>query len=192
MGDRETVVETETSGEYGEQVIVHGKTAGGVYKPIYIGDDGKVKIDPVPPDVNAIADEVESRLYCSKDATPFPKVYPKLANAVAVSAGAGVWSEGAYVDLVPANGIQVAFHMYGIMLATNDNTRYPVLTLGWGSAGSETEFAEFTMCDFYESSVISFPSFIRSPANLQVRVKIADNNIAATTYAVKLLYVTGL
>jgi len=58
MGERTKIVETETSGEYGEQVIVHGKTSGGVYKPIYIGDDGKVKIDPVPPDVAAIADGV--------------------------------------------------------------------------------------------------------------------------------------
>jgi len=57
MSERTKVVETETSGEYGEQVIVHGKTSGGVYKPIYIGDDGKVKIDPVPPDVYAIADQ---------------------------------------------------------------------------------------------------------------------------------------
>ena len=58
MSERTKIKETETAGEYGEQVIVHGKTSGGVYKPIYIGDDGKVKIDPVPPDVNAIADQV--------------------------------------------------------------------------------------------------------------------------------------
>ena len=56
MSERTKIVETETSGEYGGQTVPHGKTSGGVYKPFLITDEGKIEINPSPPDVDAIAD----------------------------------------------------------------------------------------------------------------------------------------
>lgn len=192
MSERTKIVETETSGEYGEQVVVHGKTAGGVYKPIYIGDDGKVKIDPVPPDVDEIADEVESRILCVKVSTPYPKVYPLLSDVIVVTAGAGVWLEGSYIDIVPINTITTPFWIYGVLFVGSSDARYPLLTLATGSAGSEIPFAHFTKLAFYEASTNLIPCPILKVANTQIRAKVADNNAIATTYGVKLLYMTGL
>ena len=189
--------ETETSGEYGEQVVVHGKTSGGVYKPIYIGDDGKVKIDPVPPDVNAIADEVESRLYCSKDATPHVRTYPKLANAVVVLTGLGIWTEGLWTEIVPANTITEPFWLLAVCWQVS--AYESILEIGTGASGSEVEIANISSKILYLTAVgfasarpISLNTKIKVAANTRISVRCADASIAINTHYVKLSYLTGL
>ena len=44
MSERTKVIETETTGEYGEQVIAHGKDGNGVYRPLLIDTSGKVML----------------------------------------------------------------------------------------------------------------------------------------------------
>ena len=55
-------------------------------------------------------------------------VYPTLANGVAVAGAAGVWTLGAFVEIVPINTITAQFDIHYISVeALDDNTFYEIV-----------------------------------------------------------------
>lgn len=65
-------------------------------------------------------------------------VRPSLANSVSVTGAAGVWGEGAYVEIIPANNLAVKYAVYAVVVETLAGVHQ--LTLASGLAAAEVPF----------------------------------------------------
>lgn len=144
---------------------------------------------PTQQSVKAYVDtEVSKAMYT----TSVLKVYPNSAAPIAAVSSATAWAFGAYVEVVPVNTITSAFVIIGVKI-----TRDLAATGEWqiriasGAAASEVvklNFAGDSEDDTNAGSIASTPIPGLFSANDRISVGVSDEEAAARTYRVKILY----
>lgn len=135
-----------------------------------------------PTSTNLANDLTNTRLPVAATKT----VKPSLANGVVATGGAGVWAEGAYVEVVPANGINAKFGVYAVLVEAITGVHQ--VTLASGGAGAEVPFCTIALGQ-------AGRHLIQGPlvaANARVAVKTASKAGGAQTVTVYIETYTGL
>lgn len=133
----------------------------------------------------------------NKDATPHTQTYPKLASSVTVASGVAAWTEGSWIEIIPANTITETFWIVGTWWRP---TQYEgTLELGIGAATSETEICNCPGGIMLISSggiTNMRPTYlsraIKVAANIRIAARVADSHTASTNHFIKVIYTTGL
>lgn len=121
------------------------------------------------------------------------KVYPTLANGITVTAAAGVWELGAFVEVVPANTITAPFDIHFLNLgAVSSDTTYEIVFYK-GALNAEVEIgrARFARLSAATANISSQPLMTEVlPANTRISAKLATLNGGSRTAVISLSYHT--
>jgi len=117
-------------------------------------------------------------------------VYPDIANAVVLTAGAGAWNQtGAITEIIPANGITKAFDIHwAFITAISENAEIQV-NLYSGAIGEEVLIgpvpAERTAVQSQAGSIRE--QIPQQPANTRISARLYSSVAGATTAKIKLM-----
>jgi hypothetical protein len=110
------------------------------------------------------------------------KVYPTLADGVAVASHADAWTLGSFVEIVPADTITSIFDIHHVSVeALDDNTVYE-LVLYYGETDIEAGRVRFTKNANLDAIIDKPVHTPLIPANSKIRAKLASaaGNSSAT------------
>lgn len=131
------------------------------------------------------------------------RAYPAAAAGISrASSGSTAWSNSAYTELVPANGITSTFYIAGVTLmypntAAVDTTQEVELDIATGAASSETVIMTLPFSYRIDSAVghhavifipITEPREVAANTRLSVRVRQSLATTSITFNGIKILY----
>ena len=119
------------------------------------------------------------------------KVYPTLANGVAVASSAVAWTLGTNTEVVPVNTITTQFLIYLVKIEAASATDIFEVVL-YSGAGAGTEIGRFRTnrnTDFPEAGDVVISTEIIA-ANSRISARIASKTAGAKTLTVSIHYVT--